>query len=87
MKELFSQAGTVESAVVIMDKETHRSKGFAFVEMSSEEEAKKAIEMFNGSELEGRTIVVNEADLEKILIDLRGLKYIKGSYDTASLFS
>ncbi len=61
LKELFSQAGTVESAVVIMDKETHRSKGFAFVEMSSEEEAKKAIEMFNGSELEGRTIVVNEA--------------------------
>ena len=61
LKELFSQAGTVESAVVIIDKMTNRSKGFGFVEMSSQEEASKAIEMFNGSELEGRTIVVSEA--------------------------
>ncbi len=61
LNELFSQAGTVESAVVIMDKMTGRSKGFGFVEMSSDEEAQKAVEMFNNSELEGRNIVVSEA--------------------------
>lgn len=61
LKDAFSQAGTVESAVVIMDKMSGRSKGFGFVEMSSDEEADKAIEMFNGKELEGRAIVVNEA--------------------------
>jgi len=61
LKGLFSQAGTVVSAVVIMDKMSGRSKGFGFVEMSTEDEAKKAIEMFNGKELEGRTIIVSEA--------------------------
>lgn len=61
LKDAFSQAGTVESATVIMDKMSGRSKGFGFVEMSSDEEADKAIEMFNGKELDGRTIVVNEA--------------------------
>ncbi|MFH1462446.1 MAG: RNA-binding protein [bacterium] len=61
LKEMFSQAGTVESATIIMDKMSGRSKGFGFVEMSSEEEAKKAIEMCNGKELEGRTLTVNEA--------------------------
>ncbi|MDP3051880.1 MAG: RNA-binding protein [bacterium] len=61
LKNTFSQAGTVESATVIMDKMSGRSKGFGFVEMSSEEEARKAIEMFNGKELDGRTIAVNEA--------------------------
>jgi len=61
LKELFSQAGTVSSASVIMDKFSGKSKGFGFVEMSSEEEAKKAIEMFNGKELDGRNIIVNEA--------------------------
>lgn len=61
LKELFSQAGTVESAFVIVDKMTGRSKGFGFVEMSTEEEAQKAVEMFNGQEFEGRQIVVNEA--------------------------
>ncbi len=61
LRELFSQAGTIESAVIIMDKMTGRSKGFGFVEMSSEEEAKKAVEMLNGSDLEGRNIIVNEA--------------------------
>lgn len=61
LKETFSQAGTVESATVIMDRMSGRSKGFGFVEMSSEEEAQKAIEMFNGKELDGRTITVNEA--------------------------
>ncbi len=61
LNQHFSQAGQVTSAVVIMDKMSGRSKGFGFVEMATEEEAKKAIEMFNGQELDGRTIVVNEA--------------------------
>lgn len=61
LKETFSQAGTVESAIVITDRMSGRSKGFGFVEMSSDEEAQKAIEMFNGKELDGRTITVNEA--------------------------
>lgn len=61
LKDLFSQAGTVESAAIIMDKMTGRSKGFGFVEMSSDEEASKAIEMFNGHDLGGRNIFVGEA--------------------------
>jgi len=61
LKNLFSEAGTVSSASVIIDKISGRSKGFGFVEMSTEEEAKKAIEMFNGKDFEGRTIVVDEA--------------------------
>lgn len=61
LKELFSQAGAVDSAVIIMDRATGRSKGFGFVEMSSDEEATKAIELFNGKEFDGRTITVNEA--------------------------
>ena len=61
LKETFSQAGTVESANVITDKISGRSKGFGFVEMSSEEEAQKAIEMFNGKELDGKNVTVNKA--------------------------
>ncbi len=61
LKDTFSQAGTVESAVVITDKMSGRSKGFGFVEMSTEEEAAKAIEMFNGKDLDGRNVTVNEA--------------------------
>lgn len=61
LKEAFSAAGTVESATVITDRMSGRSKGFGFVEMSTEEEAQKAIDMYNGKELDGRTIVVNEA--------------------------
>ena len=61
LKDLFSQAGTVNSVSIIMDKFSGRSKGFAFVEMSSEEEAKKAIKMFSGKEVDGRNIVVDEA--------------------------
>ncbi|OQB44432.1 MAG: RNA recognition motif [Parcubacteria group bacterium ADurb.Bin159] len=61
LKDFFSQAGTVESVTIIMDKMSGRSKGFGFVEMSSEEEAKKAIEMFDGKELDGRSIRVSEA--------------------------
>jgi len=61
LRELFEQAGTVESATIITDRGTGRSKGFGFVEMSTDEEAKKAIETLNGQTLDGRTIVVNEA--------------------------
>lgn len=61
LKELFSKAGTVESAVIITDKFSGRSKGFGFVEMSSDEESKKAIETLNGTQMGERSIVVNEA--------------------------
>lgn len=61
LSELFGQAGTVESAKVIMDKFSGRSKGFGFVEMGTEEEAQKAIETFNNYQMGDRTIVVNEA--------------------------
>lgn len=61
LKDLFAKAGTVNSVSIIIDKFSGRSKGFGFVEMSSEEEAKKAIEMFDGKELDGRNIIVNEA--------------------------
>jgi len=61
LKSTFGEVGTVETAVVINDRESGRSKGFGFVEMSTEEEAKKAIDTLNGKELDGRTIIVNEA--------------------------
>ena len=59
--QLFAQAGTVASAKVISDKYSGRSRGFGFVEMASDAEVKKAIEMFNGKEVDGRALVVNEA--------------------------
>lgn len=61
LKDLFSTVGTVVSASVIMDRETNRSKGFGFVEMSTDDEAKAAVEQLNGKDLDGRAIVVNEA--------------------------
>jgi RNA recognition motif-containing protein len=61
LKDFFSAAGNVVSANVIVDRETNRSKGFGFVEMSSDEEAKKAVDELNGKELDGRPIVVSEA--------------------------
>jgi RNA recognition motif-containing protein len=61
LKEYFAQAGTVDSANIIIDRISGRSKGFGFVEMSSEEEAKKAIEMFNGKDFGGRNLTVDEA--------------------------
>ena len=61
LRDAFAQAGTVESAAIIMDRMSGRSKGFGFVEMSTDEEATKAIEMWNGKELDGRTLTVNEA--------------------------
>lgn len=61
LKTLFSQAGTVTDAAVISDKFSGRSRGFGFVEMSTDEEAKAAIEKFNGYDMSGRKIIVNEA--------------------------
>ncbi|PIP17703.1 MAG: RNA-binding protein [Parcubacteria group bacterium CG23_combo_of_CG06-09_8_20_14_all_35_9] len=61
LNELFSQVGTVVSANIITDKFSGRSKGFGFVEMSSDEEAQKAIKKLDGSKMGERTIVVNEA--------------------------
>src|SRR6201988_5399122 len=61
LQQLFSQAGTVESVNVIEDRETGRSRGFAFVEMSSPEEGNAAIQQFNGHDVGGRTLNVNEA--------------------------
>ena len=61
LQQLFSQAGTVESASVVEDRDTGRSRGFGFVEMSSKEEGEKAIEQFNGTDLAGRNLTVNEA--------------------------
>lgn len=61
LKTFFAGAGTVVSASVITDKFTGKSKGFGFVEMGSEEEAKAAIEKLNGQTLDGRTVTVNEA--------------------------
>jgi len=61
LQAAFAAAGTVVSAVVIKDKFSGQSKGFGFVEMSTEEEAKAAIEMWDNKELDGRTVKVNEA--------------------------
>jgi RNA recognition motif-containing protein len=61
LESLFSQAGSVVSANVITDKFTGRSRGFGFVEMSSNQDAQTAIERFNGTELQGRALTVNEA--------------------------
>ncbi len=61
LEELFSQAGSVTSANIIMDRDTGRSRGFGFVEMGSEDEAQAAIEQFNGYEAQGRALTVNEA--------------------------
>ena len=59
--QLFSQAGEVESANVITDRMTGRSRGFGFVEMAKDDEADAAIKKFNGYQMDGRAIVVNEA--------------------------
>ncbi len=61
LRETFSQCGTVDSVTMITDRDTGRSKGFGFVEMSSDSEAQKAIQELNGSTLEDRQIKVNEA--------------------------
>ena len=61
LRDLFAQAGKVESVTIITDRMTGRSKGFGFVEMANDEDAKKAKEMLNGKELDGRNIIVDEA--------------------------
>lgn len=61
LEEFFASVGTVASAKVIVDHESNRSKGFGFVEMSNDDEAKAAIEQLDGKELNGRPIAVNEA--------------------------
>ncbi|MEO8711993.1 MAG: RNA-binding protein [Parafilimonas sp.] len=61
LKDLFAQFGSVSSAKIIMDRETNRSRGFAFIEMSSEEEGKAAIAGLNGKEIEGRSLSVSVA--------------------------
>lgn len=61
LKDGFAAAGTIVSATVIVDRMSGRSKGFGFVEMSTPEEAQKAIEMFDGKDFDGRTVRVNEA--------------------------
>ena len=61
LQEIFSAHGTVESARVITDRMTGRSRGFGFVEMSSQSEAEEAIQKLNGTDLEGRSLTVNEA--------------------------
>jgi RNA recognition motif-containing protein len=59
--QLFSQAGTVESATIVTDRDSGRSRGFAFVEMASKAEGEAAINQFNGAEIDGRSLTVNEA--------------------------
>ena|SRR5512135_2102757 len=61
LRELFSQAGTIKDIALIMDRDTQRPKGFGFVEMTTQVEAQKAIEMFNEHELDGRRMTVNFA--------------------------
>lgn len=61
LKSQFEQAGSVESANVIIDRQTNRSKGFGFVQMATEEDAKAAIDMFDGKEMDGRPLRVSEA--------------------------
>jgi cold-inducible RNA-binding protein len=61
LEEMFGKVGTVESTNIIEDRETGRSRGFAFIEMSSQEEAQKAIMQINGKEIDGRELIVNEA--------------------------
>ena len=61
LNEMFAKFGTVTSAKIVMDRDTGRSKGFGFVEMSSDSEAQAAIEKLNGSDVGGRNLVVNEA--------------------------
>ncbi len=61
LEQLFVEAGTVESVNVITDRDTGRSRGFAFVEMSSSAEAQEAINLMNGKEVDGRSLTVNQA--------------------------
>src|SRR3990167_10528116 len=72
LRDAFSQAGAVSSAAIIMDKMSGRSKGFGFVEMSSDDDAQKAIDLWNGKDFGGRTLTVNEARPMEPRRDFRG---------------
>ena len=61
LRELFAETGTVESAVVVTDRDTSRSRGFGFVEMTTAEEAEQAVSRFNGQDYEGRRLQVEKA--------------------------
>ncbi len=61
LEQLFAQHGTVQSAQVVMDRDTGRSRGFGFVEMANDQEAQAAIQALNGQQVEGRALTVNEA--------------------------
>lgn len=61
LRDAFAQAGAVSSAIIIMDKMTGRSKGFGFVEFGNDDDAQKAIDMWNGKDFGGRSLTVNEA--------------------------
>ena len=78
LRQVFAQAGTCESAAVIMDRSTGQSRGFGFVEMSSDAEAQKAIQQLNGQDLKGRALKVNEA-MEKAGGSNRGGGYGGGN--------
>lgn len=72
LRSAFAQAGSVASAVIITDRMSGRSKGFGFVEMSNDDEAQKAIDMWNGKDFGGRTLTVNEARPMEPRRDFRG---------------
>jgi len=72
LREAFAQAGAVESASIVMDRMSGRSKGFGFVEMTSDEDAQKAIDAWNGKDFGGRTLTVNEARPMEPRRDFRG---------------
>ena len=80
LHQLFGQAGTVESASVMEDRDTGRSRGFAFVEMSTQAEATAAIEQFNGKEVGGRALKVNEARPRENRGGGRGFSNDRGGY-------
>ncbi|MFZ5907143.1 MAG: RNA recognition motif domain-containing protein [Nitrospirota bacterium] len=80
LRELFSSVGEVESVKVITDQDTGRSKGFGFVEMSSEEDAKKAIEQLNGKTFMERALIVNEARPKQPTRDRGGFGGGRGGY-------
>lgn len=84
LRDLFAQVGTVVSATVITDKFSGRSKGFGFVEMSSDAEAQEAIKKLNGQELDGRTVVVNEARPQAPREDRFGAGPSRGGYRGSS---
>ncbi len=81
LQDTFSQCGTVDSVNVIMDRDTGQSKGFAFVEMSSNSEAQKAIQELNGSSLDGLAIKVNEAKPQARRNEGRGGGHGRGGDD------